>query len=188
MEPRLYYASSMGMTEQFFVFFLSLVTLTFDLWIWHMNSCEIFCTMYLTAKFDCPTFSRSEVVVWTNKQTNPLTNWQTNRRCWKHPPRSAVLRRWVNIISTTPSSSVLFWQFDGEDDDSNNDGDDDKQNDEQTAFLLPRTDLQQVIKQVSKCITTPPPHHNRFTALFPGPPGLAGDRRELLDFTVQGED
>jgi len=30
-------------------------------------------------------------------------------------------------------------------------------------------------------------HHNRFTALFPGPPGWAGARRELLDFMVQGE-
>ena len=33
----------------------------------------------------------------------------------------------------------------------------------------------------------PPPHHNCFTALFPGPPGSAGARRELLDFMVQGE-
>ena len=31
-----------------------------------------------------------------------------------------------------------------------------------------------------------PYHHNRFTALFPGPPGWAGARRELLDFMVQG--
>ena len=30
-------------------------------------------------------------------------------------------------------------------------------------------------------------HHNRFTALFPGPPRWAGARRELLDFMVQGE-
>ena len=30
-------------------------------------------------------------------------------------------------------------------------------------------------------------HHNRFTALFPGPPGLAGARRELLVFMVQEE-
>jgi len=29
------------------------------------------------------------------------------------------------------------------------------------------------------------PHHNRFTALFVGPPGWAGARRELLDFMVQ---
>ena len=29
--------------------------------------------------------------------------------------------------------------------------------------------------------------HNRFTALFPGPPGWAGARRELLDFMVQGK-
>ena len=30
-------------------------------------------------------------------------------------------------------------------------------------------------------------HHNRFMALFPGPPGWAGARRELLDFMVQGK-
>jgi len=29
--------------------------------------------------------------------------------------------------------------------------------------------------------------HNRFTALFPGPRGLADARRELLDFMVQGK-
>ena len=30
-------------------------------------------------------------------------------------------------------------------------------------------------------------HHNRFMALFPGPPRWAGARRELLDFVVQGK-
>jgi len=30
-------------------------------------------------------------------------------------------------------------------------------------------------------------YHNRFTALFPGPPRWAGARRELLDFMVQGK-
>jgi len=30
-------------------------------------------------------------------------------------------------------------------------------------------------------------HHNRFTALFPGPPGWAGARIELLNFIVQGK-
>ena len=30
-------------------------------------------------------------------------------------------------------------------------------------------------------------HHNPFMALFPGPPGWAGARRELLDFMMQGE-
>jgi len=29
--------------------------------------------------------------------------------------------------------------------------------------------------------TDQPPHHNRFMALFPGPPGWAGARRKLLD-------
>jgi len=31
------------------------------------------------------------------------------------------------------------------------------------------------------------PHHNRFTALFPGPLWWASARRGLLDFMVQGE-
>jgi len=31
------------------------------------------------------------------------------------------------------------------------------------------------------------PHHNRFTALFPGPTGWSSVRRELLDFVVQGK-
>jgi len=31
------------------------------------------------------------------------------------------------------------------------------------------------------------PHHNHFMALFPGPPGWASARRELLDFMVQGK-
>ena len=43
----------------------------------------------------------------------------------------------------------------------------------------------------TKCIITskqkPPPQHNRFTALFPGPSGLVGARRELLNFMVQGK-
>jgi len=36
-------------------------------------------------------------------------------------------------------------------------------------------------------MTPPPPHNNRFTALFLGPPGWADARRELLDFMVQGK-
>jgi len=36
-------------------------------------------------------------------------------------------------------------------------------------------------------IKSSPPHHNRFTAIFQGPPGWAGARRKLLlDFMVQG--
>jgi len=57
------------------------LTLTFELG-------RDFCTVHLTAKFHRPTFNRSEVIVLTNKRTN--------RRRWKHPPRSAMLRRWVN--------------------------------------------------------------------------------------------
>jgi len=38
-------------------------------------------------------------------------------------------------------------------------------------------------KKHQKCDSTPP-CHNRFTALFPGPPSA---RRELLDFMVQGK-
>ena len=32
-----------------------------------------------------------------------------------------------------------------------------------------------------------PPYHNHFKALFPGPPGWAGARIEILDFMVQGK-
>jgi len=66
--------------------FLSLLTLTFD----PDPKFELgwdFCAMHLTAKFHHPMFNRSEAIV--------LANWQTNRRRWKHPPRSAMLRRWV---------------------------------------------------------------------------------------------
>jgi len=51
--------------------FLSLVTLTFDLW-------RDFCTMYLTAKFDRPTFSRSGVIVRTNIYTEKQTGAAEN--------------------------------------------------------------------------------------------------------------
>ena len=54
------------MTQQFFRF-LSVVTLTFRLG-------RGFCTMYLTAKFHHPTFSRSEVIVQTNKQKYAAEN------------------------------------------------------------------------------------------------------------------
>jgi len=46
----------------------------------------------------------------------------------------------------------------------------------------------------SKCLrcyffqpVTTTPHHNLFTALFLGPPGWAGARRELLEFMMQGD-
>jgi len=55
------------------------------------------CTMHLTAKFHHPTFNRSEVIV--------LTIRQTNRRRWKHPPRSAMLRRRVKNKLLVLSSS-----------------------------------------------------------------------------------
>ena len=37
------------------------------------------------------------------------------------------------------------------------------------------------------CLQVSPSHHNCFTALFRGPPGWAGAKRELLDFMVQGK-
>jgi len=63
------------MTQQFFVF-LSLVTLTFDLFG------RDFYTLYRTAKFDRPTFSRSEVIVWTNKQTDADENIHRAPPCY----------------------------------------------------------------------------------------------------------
>jgi len=43
--------------------------------------------------------------------------------------------------------------------------------------LFPRTSIYRIS----------PPHHNHFMALFPGPAGWGGARRELLDFMVQGK-
>jgi len=83
--------TSMGMTQQFFVFCACWpwpLTLTFE-------RGRDFCTMYLTPKFDRPTFSRSEFIVRTNIQTNWQTHWQTNRCRWKHPLCFATLRRWL---------------------------------------------------------------------------------------------
>jgi len=51
-----------------------------------------FCTAHLIVKFHHPTFNRSEAIVLTNRKL-------TDRRRWKHPSRSAMLRRWVNILS-----------------------------------------------------------------------------------------
>ena len=48
---------------------MSLVTVTFELG-------RDFCTVYLTAKFDRPTFSRSEVIMRTNTQ-HTMTNKHT---------------------------------------------------------------------------------------------------------------
>ena len=49
--------------------------------------------------------------------------------------------------------------------------------------LFHRPDLNGSVKTLHTHTYT----HNRFTALFPGPPGWAGARRELLDFMVQGK-
>jgi len=45
----------------------------------------------------------------------------------------------------------------------------------------------QFCQLISKQRSSAANHHNRFTAVFPGPPGWASARRELLDFMVQGK-
>jgi len=74
LRRRPYCALSMGMTQQSFVFcpwWPWPLTLTFELG-------RDFCTVYLTAKFDRPTFSRSEVIVRTNILTNKQTDAAEN--------------------------------------------------------------------------------------------------------------
>jgi len=41
-----------------------------------------------------------------------------------------------------------------------------------------------IVKQFQKPDLQPPAHHNRFTAHFPGPPGWAGARKEVLEWTL----
>ena len=55
---------------------------------------EDFCTVHLPPKFHHPMFTRSEVIMLTNKQTNT----QTNRCLWKHQTLFAMLRLWVMIF------------------------------------------------------------------------------------------
>jgi len=99
--------NGVGMTQHFFRFFLSLVTLTFDLWL-DIRIRQDFCTMHLTAKFHRPI--RLVIRTLSCRQTNTPTDWQTNRRRWKHPPRFVTLRRWVKIVGDykyRSSSSVI---------------------------------------------------------------------------------
>jgi len=86
-----------------FLFFLSLVTLTFNL---DIRTRRDFCRMHLTAKFHHPTFNSCNLSCWqTNKQTDKMTN-----RCrWKHPPRSAMLRGWANIYFASGSDCKVLW-------------------------------------------------------------------------------
>jgi len=49
-----------------------------------------FCTVYIAAKFDRPTFNRSEVIMRTNKQTNALKTCTALQY-------STMLGWWVNI-------------------------------------------------------------------------------------------
>ena len=49
-----------------------------------------------TPKFHHPMFTRSEVIVLTNKHTHK----QAKRRRWKHPTLFTTLRRWVKMLPT----------------------------------------------------------------------------------------
>jgi len=82
--------------------FLSTVTLTFDLWPWHSNSGESF--VQFTAKFHHPMFIIIIIIIlfaqtckYNCNNINHSENKRTNRRRWKHPPRSAMLRGRVII-------------------------------------------------------------------------------------------
>jgi len=72
--------------------YLSLVTLTFELG-------RDFCTMFLTAKFDHPTCSCSEVIVRTKKQTDPAENI-----------RFTTLRRWV-VTNGVDDADIIGCMF-----------------------------------------------------------------------------
>jgi len=64
-----------------------------------------FCTVNLPTKFHHPTFNRSEVIVLTNKQTK--------RCCWRHPPGSAVLRQWKISQSINQSINLFLQSYSG---------------------------------------------------------------------------
>ena len=72
------------------------------LWLPNLNSAEIFVRRI---------YPRSEVIVLTNKPTNPSTHKQTNRRRRKHPTFFATLRRWVNRTQVATNSYTEMFLY-----------------------------------------------------------------------------
>ena len=66
----------------------------FDL---HIRTRPRFLCSAPTPKFHHAVFTRSEVIVLTNKPAHTPTNPQTNRCHWKHPTFFAMPQRWVII-------------------------------------------------------------------------------------------
>ena len=66
-----------------------------------------FCAVHLTPTFHHPMLNPTEVILFRNRQTN--------RRHWKHPPRSTMLCRWVinvpknSLLDTVLRSSKYVW-------------------------------------------------------------------------------
>ena len=56
-----------------------------------------------------------------------------------------------------------------------------------TRCYILKGDMQRFFYKIGEKWFVAAYHHNHFAALFPGPPGWAGARRELLDFMVQGK-
>ena len=90
-------------------FFCIVTQQTTTVWVWGRRGGAYdpkfelwgdFWTVHLIARFHHPMFNRSEVTM--------LTNRQTNRCCWKHPPHSAMLRRWVKIVSFNTHLHSVF--------------------------------------------------------------------------------
>jgi len=66
---------------------------------------RFFCTMHLKPSFVILSLIVRKLSCW---QINRQTDKQTNRRHWKHPPRSAMIRRWVMIISLCYHQSIAY--------------------------------------------------------------------------------
>jgi len=89
------------------------LTLTFELR-------RDFCTLYLTAKFDRPMFSRSEVIVRTNKQTNTPLKTSTSLRyatpVGKYVFIAEEIRSWlsVTLVGGENGDAVCSWNGDSQ--------------------------------------------------------------------------
>ena len=114
---------------------------------------------------------------WYVRLTMSIPKWQPQHIHWQHKPPfySSVPKLWwlwasmTDEMCYTPTTRDMECIY-------------------KTGCLLVRWRLDghslDLPANMSHNTTTP---HNRFTAFFPGPPGWAGARRELLDFMVQAK-
>jgi len=117
----------------------------------------------------CKKFLSDEVLAWSSVwcDVQMICMWSSWRHC--HPIISCLIKIQIGLTFLVPAYP----------------GCPGKEAVKQVSVCLSYTRQQTYDQTFTRHETTH--HHNRFMALFPGPPEWAGARRELPDFMVQGK-